>query len=156
MIYHFTIYNRNGACLFHEKWHTGKTVNYSDPEEEKRLLFGLIFSLKEFVQKIAPVAQTDPFSADHATTPHSDGLQRYQTKSYTCHHYETPSGLRFILFTDNNAGDLTTVLKYIYSHYYIDFVVTNPLSNVNSTKAITSQLFRTQVKQYLENLPCFR
>ncbi|KAG7396045.1 Trafficking protein particle complex subunit 1 [Phytophthora boehmeriae] len=164
MIYSFYIYTRSGSCLYQEKW-GGKAVTYSDPEEEKRLLFGLLFSLKEFVAKMAPSQQSvggtaDPFGPTEASAGSAngapEGLQRYQTNSYTCHQYETPSGLRFILMTDNQAGDMTTTLKYIYSQIYVETVVNNPLSDTKSGKPITSQLFRAQLIQYLENQPCFR
>ncbi|KAL3673322.1 hypothetical protein V7S43_001037 [Phytophthora oleae] len=166
MIFSFYIYTRSGSCLYQEKWQVpgGKSVTYSDPEEEKRLLFGLLFSLKEFVGKIAPTtaAQTnaDPFGAVDPAASGSgaspEGMHRYQTNSYTCHQYETPSGLRFVMMTDNQAGDLTPTLKYIYSQIYVDTVVSNPLSDTKSGKPITSQLFRSQLMQYLESQPCFR
>jgi hypothetical protein len=158
MIFSIYIYTRSGACLYHEKYQVGKTINYSDPEEEKRLLFGLIFSLKEFVQKVSPTAPTTEatFGADPTQSSRQEGLQRYQTNAYTCHHYETPSGLRFILLTDNNAGDLSTVLKYIYSQIFVEYVVNNPLVDVKANKPIKSQLFHSSLKAYLEGLPCFR
>ncbi|KAL4169723.1 hypothetical protein KRP22_010639 [Phytophthora ramorum] len=164
MIYSFYIYTRNGACLYQEKWNVtaGKSVTYSDPEEEKRLLFGLLFSLKEFVGKMAPAtaAQTtaDPFGEPAAAGLGAppEGMQRYQTNAYTCHQYETPSGVRFVMMTDNQAGDMTPTLKYIYSQIYVETVVSNPLSDTKSGKPITSQLFRAQLTQYLESQPCFR
>jgi hypothetical protein len=172
MIFSFSVYSRSGACLFHEKWAAGgSAVTYADPEEERRLLFGLLFSLKEFVFKLAPqtpAAATTPQTP--AASPYSqapdasradvatpmEGLQRYQTDAYTCHHYETPSGLRFVLLTDNQAGDLSAALRYIYAQIYVDTVVSNPLSDVRNAKTINSQLFRAQLKQYLEGLPCSR
>lgn len=173
MIYSLHIYTRTGSCLFQEKWNVSATraVTYSDPEEEKRLLFGLLFSLKEFVFKLAPTTPASGADAFAATngggsltggadqaglTPQMEGMQRYQTNAYTCHQYETPSGLRFILMTDNQAGDLSAVLKHIYAHIYVEYVVNNPLSDVKSAKQITSQLFKTQLKHYVEGLACFR
>ncbi|RLN66040.1 hypothetical protein BBJ29_007933 [Phytophthora kernoviae] len=167
MIYSFYIYTRSGSCLYQEKWNAsgGKAVTYSDPEEETRLLFGLLFSLKEFAAKMAPSTQqsvggiSDPFGPTESSTTGAngapEGLQRYQTNNYTCHQYETPSGLRFILMTDNQAGDMAPTLKYIYSQIYVETVVNNPLSDTKSGKPITSQLFRAQLTQYLENQPCF-
>ncbi|KAF1331945.1 Trafficking protein particle complex subunit, partial [Globisporangium splendens] len=165
MIYSLYIYTRNGSCLYQEKWNTSatKSMNYSDPDEERRLLFGLLFSLKEFVFKLAPTTSNggDGFmanggGADQLLAPQMEGMQRYQTNAYTCHQYETPSGLRFILMTDNQAGDLSAVLKHIYAHIYVEYVVNNPLSDIKSAKQITSQLFKMQLKHYIEGLPCFR
>ncbi|CEG44076.1 trafficking protein particle complex 1 [Plasmopara halstedii] len=162
MIYSFYIYTRNGSCLYQEKWNVtgGKSVTYSDPEEERRLLFGLLFSLKEFVCKIAPstITQTssDPIGSNEPIAAAPEGLQRFQTNAYTCHQYESPSGLRFVMMTDNQAGDLTPTLKYIYAQIYVETVVGNPLCDTKSGKPITSHLFRTQLTQYLENQPCFK
>lgn len=178
MIFSFSVYSRSGACLFHEKWAAGgSAVAYADPEEERRLLFGLLFSLKEFVLKLAPQAPVAAASGSAATpqtpaaSPYAsqapdagradtatpmEGLQRYQTDTYTCHHYETPSGLRFVLLTDTQAGDLSAALRYIYAQIYVDTVVSNPLSDVRGAKTINSQLFRAQLKQYLDGLPCSR
>lgn len=170
MIFSLTIYTRAGSCLYQEKWNAGstKSVSYSDPDEEKRLLFGLLFSLKEFVFKLAPTTagggggadglavNGNGGGADLTLAPQMEGMQRYQTNAYTCHQYETPSGLRFIMMTDNQAGDLSAVLKHIYSHIYVEYVVNNPLSDVKSAKTINSQLFKMQLKHYVEGLPCFR
>ncbi|KAJ0399797.1 hypothetical protein P43SY_002942 [Pythium insidiosum] len=151
MIFSISIYSRSGSCLFHEKWNVANTkaITYEDPEEEKRLLFGLIFSLKEFVFKVTPSSTQVGDHHDPTPSPASEGLQRFQTNSYTCHHYETPSGLRFILMTDNHAGDLSSVLRHIYSQLYLDYVVNNPLCDVHTSKTINSQLFRDQVMELL-------
>lgn len=173
MIYSLHIYTRAGACLYQEKWNATATraVSYTDPDEEKRLLFGLLFSLKEFVFKLAPAVDSstaataaaangssgnDAAVGTAAPSARMEGMQRYQTNAYTCHQYETPSGLRFVLLTDNQAGDLSAVLRYIYAHIYVECVVNNPISDVKSAKQITSQLFKAQLKQYVEGLPCFR
>ncbi|CAI5728669.1 unnamed protein product [Peronospora destructor] len=164
MIYSFYIYTRSGSCLYQEKWNVAasKSVTYSDPDEEKRLLFGLLFSLKEFVGKIAPASSStlttaDPIgAAESATAAATEGMQRYQTNTYTCHQYETLSGLRFVMMTDNQAGDMTPTLKYIYGQIYVETVASNPLSDTKSGKPIDSQLFRAQLAQYLESQPCFR
>ncbi|TYZ60071.1 hypothetical protein PybrP1_008741 [[Pythium] brassicae (nom. inval.)] len=163
MIYSLHIYTRAGACLYQEKWNAGATraVSYADPDEEKRLLFGLLFSLKEFVFKLAPAPPDAALanggaSGSDAAASRMEGMQRYQTNTYTCHQYETPSGLRFVLLTDNQAGDLSAVLRHIYAHIYVECVVNNPLSDVKRAKQITSQLFKVQLQNYIEGLPCFR
>lgn len=158
MIYSIYIFTRTGSCLYQEKFNTAtiKAMTYSDPEEEMRLLFGLLFSLKEFVLKVSPTPAINDIPANEQVTSPSEGLQRYQTNAYTCHQYETPSGLRFVLMTDNHTGDLSAVLKHIYQHIYVEFVVNNPLSDFQTIRTITNQLFRVQLKQYIEGLACFR
>ncbi|CAI5741421.1 unnamed protein product [Hyaloperonospora brassicae] len=159
MLYSFYIYTRSGSCLYQEKWNVAgtKRVTYADPNEEKRLLFGLLFSLKEFVAKVAPTtASAADTAVPEAASAPPDGMQRYQTNTYTCHQYETPSGLRFVMMTDNRAGDMGATLRYIYAQIYVETVASNPLSDTKSGKPITSQLFRTRLTQYLESQPFFR
>ena len=159
MLYSFNIYTRSGSRLYQEKWKVAgsKSVTYSNPGEEKRLLFGLLFSLKEFVAKIAPTTSSvDAGAAVSEAAIAPDGMQRYQTNTYTCHQYETPSGLRFVMMTDNRAGDMSATLRYIYAQIYVETVASNPLSDTKSGKPITSQLFRARLTQYLESQPFFR
>jgi hypothetical protein len=71
MIYNFYVFNRKGACLYYEEWNRPQVLILyffgespleqlsqntlsDDPDEDKKLMFGLIFSLKELVRKMAP------------------------------------------------------------------------------------------------------
>ncbi|EQC37304.1 hypothetical protein SDRG_05525 [Saprolegnia diclina VS20] len=147
MIYNLYIFNRAGACLLYEEWNrSSDAMTLSDAEEEKRLMFGLIFSLKEFLRKMAPTASTTS----------SQSLKTFKTDTYTCHHLETASGLRFILTSDNNTGDLQDVLQHLYGNLYVELVTKNPVHDAKSTKPIKCKLFRHSVRQYMESLPCFR
>ena len=51
-IYNMFIFNRKGDCLFEKEWQ--RSFRAQSPEEEKKLLYGLIFSLKDFVKKSYP------------------------------------------------------------------------------------------------------
>ncbi|CAK4126405.1 unnamed protein product [Aphanomyces euteiches] len=138
MIYNFYIFNRSGACLFYEEWNkSSDAMTLSDAEEEKRLMFGLIFSLKEFLRKMSPPS----------STPQTHALKTFKTDVYTCHHLETLSGLRFILTTDNASGDLQDALQHIYANLYVELVTKNPVHDAKSTKSIKCKFFRTSVIQ---------
>src|SRR5689334_19418988 len=52
MIYNFWIYNRSGICIYYEEW--GRTVQPDNLEEEHKLMYGLIWSLKSFTLKASP------------------------------------------------------------------------------------------------------
>ena len=41
-------------------------------------------------------------------------VTRTQTSNFTLHHFETASGLRFVLNTDHETGDLRSNLRNIY------------------------------------------
>ena len=60
-------------------------------EEEAKLLYGMLFSLKSFSAKLSPVDMKQGFTS-------------YKTNLYRLSLYETPSSLKFVLNTDNEAS----------------------------------------------------
>ena len=44
-----------------------------------------------------------------------DGFMNFRTSKYKLHFYETPSGLKFIMNTDLNVGNIRDVLQHIFS-----------------------------------------
>ena len=83
-----------------------------------------------------------------------EGMHYYKTDTYVCHHFETASGIRFVLNTDRDAGDLRPNLRHIYSNIFVEYVVKNPLQKLNDP--ITCQGFISNLRQYISSLPCFR
>ena len=147
MIYNFYIYDRMGKCLYYEEWNktsSSSTCSLEEMEEKKRLMFGLIFSLKEFITKVSP---KEP----------EMGLMYYKTKNYICHHLEVLSGIRFILTTDDNVNekDIQQALHYIYTTIYVEYIVKNPLSKIGNGDVIQCHLFEIHLKQYITSLTCF-
>jgi hypothetical protein len=71
----------------------------------------------EFARDRAPVgmlAATQELTRQFSPRKPSEGLQVIRTNTFTLHHLETLSGLRFVLNTDNDAGDLRPLLRHIY------------------------------------------
>jgi trafficking protein particle complex subunit 1 len=54
MIFNLYIYDRRGKCLFYKEWSRPLNTLADDPEEEKKLMFGMVYSLKELTSKISP------------------------------------------------------------------------------------------------------
>lgn len=52
------IFNRKGACLFEKEWQ--RAYRAQSQEEEQKLMYGLVFSLKDFVKKSSPT-KFEPF-----------------------------------------------------------------------------------------------
>lgn len=129
-------------------------------------MYGMLFSIKSFVSKISPL---DP----------KEGFLYYKTSKYTLHYFETPSGLKFVLNTDNvtqNARELlqqlyrevSTINNFIIMRYiqryiekkksiflqvYLEYVVKNPLCQLN--EPIQSELFKLKVDELFKKSPLF-
>lgn len=79
-------------------------------------MYGMLFSIKSFVNKISPL---DP----------KEGFLYYKTSKYTLYCFETVSGLKFVLNTDNGAQNVRELLQQIYSQVRIiltfqrDFII---------------------------------
>lgn len=83
------------------------------------------------------------------------GLHALKTDSYTLHHLETGSGLRFVLNTDNNAGDLRPTLRHLYSGIFVEYVAKHPQFNPMDGSQIRLPAFDARLEDYLRSLACF-
>ncbi|KAL3250087.1 hypothetical protein MRX96_055690 [Rhipicephalus microplus] len=126
-IHNLYIFSRNGAFLYYDEWKRSKNSGMSRDEEAK-LMYGMIYSLKSFVAKIAP----------------ADWLN----------FYETPSGLKFIMNTDTNASNVRELLHDIYHQVYVEYVVKNPECQLG--KPITSELFKEQLNAFILKSPLYK
>ena len=78
-------------------------------EEEAKLLYGMLFSLKSFSAKLSPVDMKQGFTS-------------YKTNVYRLSLYETPSSLKFVLNTDNEASqqEVIPVQRRPYPYFCYD------------------------------------
>lgn len=47
------VFNRNGVCLFYKEWN--RPLHTLNPQQDHKLMFGLLFSLKSLTAKMDPV-----------------------------------------------------------------------------------------------------
>ena len=96
-IYNLYLFDRDGTLLFYHEWIRTKYTSMSK-EEEAKLLYGMLFSLKSFSAKLSP--------ADMKT-----GFMSYKTSIYRLSLYETASSLKFVVNTDNESSQQEVILR---------------------------------------------
>ncbi len=139
-IYNIYIFDRNCTCLYYKQWARHKEAGISQDEEFK-LMYGMIFSIKSLVSRLSTVSTKESFT-------------NYNTTKYKLSFFETATGLKFVLNTDINVGNLDNVLRHIHSHIYVEYVVRNPLCKAG--ESISSELFCTELDTYVRSLSAFK
>jgi len=134
-IYNLYIFARNGTCLYYEEWQRKKSSNMPKDEEFK-LTYGMLFSLKSFVSRISPLNPQDRFLS-------------YKTNRYKLHLYETASGLKILMNTDVNVLSVKEYLHNIYK-LYVDLVIKSPTGEIG--EPIESELFSSKLNSYVQSL----
>ena len=135
------IFDRTGKTLFTKRYAKADVANPTEePEqlsEQRKLVFGMIFSLREITKLLAPSPQAA-----------ASGLHSVETGKCTLYQYETASGLRFALYCTNSnssggPGDgantttsttstnynkaIRTALAHMYNELWIQCVTRSPL-----------------------------
>ncbi|GAA97052.1 uncharacterized protein L969DRAFT_611493 [Mixia osmundae IAM 14324] len=110
-------------------------------DEEAKLVYGVVFSLRNMVKKLAG---------------REEAFLSYSTSTYKLHFFETVTGYKFLLLSDLSApGSLRHVLKQIYQGAFIEFVVRNPLIQMDSHQSgrgIDNVAFRRAVGQFIATI----
>lgn len=80
----------------------------------------------------------------------------YRTSTYRLHLFETMSGYKFVMLGDPSADGLRQVLKQIYVGPFLEYVVRNPLINMDSKEqGIDNEYFRASVDRFVRGLSVF-
>ncbi|XP_039278483.1 trafficking protein particle complex subunit 1 isoform X9 [Nilaparvata lugens] len=136
-IHNLYIFDKFGCLLYYAEWNRLKSSGITR-EEEAKLMYGMLFSLKSFVSKISPLDT-------------KKGFVCYKTNKYALHYLETPTGLKFVLNTDVNAQNVRDLLHQIYSKVYVEYVVKNPVVNLGDP--IKSELFKMKLDGVIKQFP---
>mmetsp|Transcript_3807 Transcript_3807/g.4741 ORF Transcript_3807/g.4741 Transcript_3807/m.4741 type:complete len:150 (-) Transcript_3807:1583-2032(-) len=138
-VHNFYVFNRQGVCLYYREWKRTHNPLADNPAEDAKLVFGLLFSLKQFCNKMAPEKC-------------NEGLQSFSTPNFTLHHLESATGYRFVLNTTKCTGstvldEFQKALKHVYSEIFVNLIMQNPLYKINSR--ITLPAFTTELDNFI-------
>ena len=138
-IYNIYIFNSDGQCIYYWEWKRTGESQVSQSEEFK-LMYGMIFSIKSFINRLSPIDADNQFCS-------------YATNKHRLHFFETQSKLKFILNTDlqSDSAKVHDILKEIYTGYYVQFVVKNPFCDIRGI-SIESSLFTKKLNAFISNL----
>ncbi|KXN67527.1 hypothetical protein CONCODRAFT_80103 [Conidiobolus coronatus NRRL 28638] len=77
---------------------------------------------------------------------------------YKLHYFETLSGIRLVMCTDPGVNSMKDALKYIYQHFFVEFVIKNPLAKNHEEPnkwKVNNPSFNHNLFQYIVHLPSF-
>jgi len=116
---------------------TGKTLSN---EDDAKLIFGSIFSLRRMVRQLGG---------------EDDSFLSYRTGEYKLHYFETPTKLKFVMLTDTRIGNMRTVLYQIWANLYVEYVVKNPISPVEHPGGVgvANELFDGGLESFIVCCP---
>ncbi|KAK9480414.1 Longin-like domain-containing protein, partial [Lipomyces japonicus] len=114
-------------------------------EDDSKLVFGVVFSLRNIVSKLA--GEKEPFFA-------------FATSKYRLHFLETLTNLRFVMVTDLSVdgSNIRPILEQIYAGLYVEYVVKNPLSPADHSPesySVDNELFALGLDRFLRPLAIF-
>jgi len=122
--------------------------------EQRKLVFGLLFSLRELVGSLGPEenegGSDDNIKNEEEVVQSSNpiALHSVRTGASTLHNYETLSGLRFAMYTDHDTGSSSSTshnknysshgnnsnnnairdaLRHVYTDIWVECVIRSPL-----------------------------
>ena len=139
VLYSLHVFDRSGRCLFDREWNGPKRDDGSG--EHPRLVFGMLHSLGEVSNKLAPRGRAP------------DGHITVRTDTYALHAFEALSGYRFVLLADAEfKGDPRAVLFHVYAQLWVECVVKSPVQDPTAGGRVGSPLFEQQLDKYVGGL----
>jgi trafficking protein particle complex subunit 1 len=90
------------------------------------------------------------------TSSRDERFMNYRTSAYKLHLFETISGYKFVMLSDPNTESLQAHLRQIYVGPFLEYVVRNPLTTMDSKEyGVDNEYFRTSIDRFVRGLPNF-
>ncbi|KAG6845935.1 hypothetical protein H0H87_000741 [Tephrocybe sp. NHM501043] len=110
-------------------------------DEEVKLVYGVILSLRNMVKKLSG---------------RDEQFVNYRTSAYKLHVYETVSSYKFVMLSDPNTDSLRFILRQIYIGPFLEYVVRNPLAKMDSREyGVDNEYFRASIDRLVRGLSAF-
>lgn len=156
-IYNMYIFDKYGTLLYYAEWNRIKQSGITREEvrrafrdafcflslssfQEAKLMYGMLYSLKSFTAKMSPIDS-------------KEGFLHYRTNKYALHYFETATGLKFVLNTDNASTGVRELLQQLYAKVWVEYVNRNPLWVIGTP--VTSELFKTKIDEFIKQSPLY-
>ncbi|KAI8904040.1 Sybindin-like protein [Gorgonomyces haynaldii] len=138
-IHSLYIFDRRCICIFYINFQTKQDTIDKRVEEDAKLVYGTVFSLKNIINKLG--------------TEQGDTLLGYTTNQYKLHYFETAASLRFVLLTDPQM-ESGTMLQDLYANVYVEYVSKNPLLKFDGP--ISNELFKSKLLEFMQQQEGFQ
>ena len=99
-------------------------------EDDAKLVFGTIFSLRNLVRKIGGPADRLVQASVYLPIPIVSSFLSYRTSHYKLHYYETPTSLKFVMVTDILEKNLRMELHQMYVSLYVEYGMFDSLARL--------------------------
>jgi hypothetical protein len=161
-IYAFYVFDRRGTCMLYHEWAAAPGAERSATRPDPKLVFGLLFSLKQLAAKLSPQqappqgAAPNPSGqsaqASEALSELSPGnVNSFSTSNFALHQFETASGLRFVLVSgkckEHLHKDVQAALRHVYAELFVNTLVKNP--QYKPGEVITNAAFIKLLDRYM-------
>lgn len=123
------VYDRKGTCLHYHEWYRPKSVKQGAGTlvDDQKQMFGLFWTLSNFTAALDAKGASKPPLGTPRKIGQGCRFHSFTTNTYKMHFLESPSGIKMVLNTSPDVGDLREVMNYIYEDIYVEYVVRNPL-----------------------------
>lgn len=121
-IHNFHIFDSSGNCLF--------ALHDSDKTEQQKILYGFMYSLKSFMNRMTPNLHRD------------NNFFLYSTSHYHLFFHEFPTSIKFVFILSadmrNDSDFYRELSTQIYREIYVQYVVKNPTISYQQQQSTTA------------------
>ncbi|GJN91244.1 hypothetical protein Rhopal_004262-T1 [Rhodotorula paludigena] len=110
-------------------------------DEEAKLVYGVVFSLRNMVAKLSSRGD--------------ESFHSVSTSAYKLHYLHTPTSFHFVLVTSPTPTSHRALLRQVYTGPFNEYVVRNPLASLDTqqgARGIDNAPFRRAVDKLLASI----